>query len=169
MKSNLDNETRNNVLYDYKKQLHYKLVEANRGEEKVEDLSKQDFINLVEDLIVDELALETCFEGNRFPDLLRIASHRDMAGEAGNEWLADKIALRNFKLDTKACEEAKTLAEGEEIPEGETAFRYRGEEAYILEALNQKKAYRQSSSDYSNLKEVVKNRSNWYFPLPAHK
>jgi hypothetical protein len=169
MQSYLDNETRNNSLYDYKKQLHYKLVEANRGEDKVEDLSKQDFINLVEDLIVDELALETCFEGNRFPDLLRIASHRDMAGEAGNEWLADKIALRNFKLDTKACEEAKTLAEGEEIPEGETAFRYRGEEAYILEALNQKKVYRQSSSDYSNLKEVVKNRSNWYFPLPAHK
>lgn len=48
-------------------------------------------IDAVENLIVDELALETAWEGNRYPDLLRIASHK---GDAGVQWFADKIARR---------------------------------------------------------------------------
>ncbi|MBO7270708.1 MAG: RagB/SusD family nutrient uptake outer membrane protein, partial [Bacteroidales bacterium] len=35
-----------------------------------------DSILFVEDCIVDELAAETCFEGARFFDLLRVAQHR---------------------------------------------------------------------------------------------
>lgn len=50
-----------------------------------------DSIDAVENMIVDELALETAWEGNRYPDLLRIASHK---GDAGAHWFADKIARR---------------------------------------------------------------------------
>ena len=53
-------------------------------------------IEAVENLIVDELALETAFEGNRFTDLVRIATHRT----DGAQWLAAKIADRNVKKGT---------------------------------------------------------------------
>ena len=46
-------------------------------------------IPLVEDMIFDELALETCFEGLRFPDLMRYSIRRD-----DNSFLADKVAGR---------------------------------------------------------------------------
>ena len=42
-----------------------------------EQPSLQDSILIVEDMIVDEMAAETAFEGNRFFDLLRVARHRD--------------------------------------------------------------------------------------------
>lgn len=46
-----------------------------------------DSVNYVEDLIVNELALETAFEGNRFHDLMRIAIRRN-----DNAYLAKKVA-----------------------------------------------------------------------------
>ena len=46
-----------------------------------EQPSLQDSILVVEDMIVDEMAAETAFEGNRFFDLLRVARHR-------NQWPA---------------------------------------------------------------------------------
>jgi hypothetical protein len=48
-----------------------------------------DTVLYVENLICDENALETAFEGNRFFDLVRIAKRRNDAS-----WLADKIANR---------------------------------------------------------------------------
>lgn len=52
------------------------------------ELTFKDTLNYVEDHIVDELALEMTFEGNRFTDLVRVAERR------GPEYLANKIACR---------------------------------------------------------------------------
>lgn len=49
----------------------------------------------VEDLIMDEDALETAYEGFRYYDLLRFASHKGN-GTIDNEWLAKKIASRGY-------------------------------------------------------------------------
>jgi len=51
--------------------------------------TKADTINYVEDLIVEELALETAFEGNRFHDLMRIAIRRNNPA-----YLADKVSAK---------------------------------------------------------------------------
>lgn len=51
---------------------------------------KSELIDWVEDRILDELASETCFEGNRFFDLLRISRHRP----AHPQYMAKKIARR---------------------------------------------------------------------------
>lgn len=50
----------------------------------------QDSILWVEDKIVEELALETAFEGNRFQDLMRVALRRN-----DNAYLADKVASKH--------------------------------------------------------------------------
>lgn len=47
-------------------------------------------IRYMEDLICNELALETAFEGNRFHDLMRIAIRRD-----STDYLASKIAAKH--------------------------------------------------------------------------
>lgn len=60
--------------------------------------------NAVENIIVDELALEECFEGHRFTDLVRIAGHKNQAGQDGNEWLAWKIARRNNNVTDDASQ-----------------------------------------------------------------
>lgn len=55
----------------------------------------------VEDLIVDEGALELAFEGNRFFDLMRVAHRR---GDPA--YLADKIAQRNPALRSRLMNES---------------------------------------------------------------
>lgn len=39
------------------------------------------------------------FEGNRFPDLVRVAGHKNAAGQDGTKWLANKVASRNMRTD----------------------------------------------------------------------
>ena len=53
-----------------------------------------DTINFIEDKIIDELALETAFEGNRFGDLIRFANHKSERGQDGPAFLAGKVACR---------------------------------------------------------------------------
>jgi starch-binding outer membrane protein, SusD/RagB family len=61
--------------------------------------TKADTINYVEDAIVEELALETAFQGNRFQDLMRVALRRGKP-----EYLADKVSAKYTinKADIKA-------------------------------------------------------------------
>lgn len=87
---------RDTVYYDYSK-----LLLAQGVDLKDESTTRADIINAVENLIVDELALETAFEGNRFTDLVRIAEHKNDAGYKGTEWLATKIANRGSKSATE--------------------------------------------------------------------
>jgi len=51
--------------------------------------SKNDTLDYVEDAIVEELALETAFEGNRFHDLMRVALRRGKPA-----YLADKVSAK---------------------------------------------------------------------------
>ena len=57
-------------------------------------------INAVETLIADEMALETAFEGTRFFDLVRIASHKnnDASSPSGTDWLAWLVSRRSLNL-----------------------------------------------------------------------
>lgn len=62
-----------------------------------------DSIKAVEEMIVDEMALETCFEGYRFGDLMRVSMHRaeQLGGFADNEFLAKRISKRDASLYSK--------------------------------------------------------------------
>lgn len=55
-------------------------------------------IAAVETIIADELALEMAFEGTRYYDLMRIARHRNKAGEDGSAWMAWLISRRGENL-----------------------------------------------------------------------
>lgn len=58
-------------------------------------LTKEDTITFVEDLICDEMALESAFEGNRLYDLIRITTRRnELTGTNNNAYLANRIAAR---------------------------------------------------------------------------
>ena len=65
--------------------------------------TKQDTINAVEDIICDELALETAFEGNRWFDLKRMATRKNAdalyGANFGGIWLARKLAYKNPTKD----------------------------------------------------------------------
>ena len=56
--------------------------------------SLQDSILAVEEYIIDEMGLETCFEGYRFGDLMRIAQHRANGSGYDTDFFAEKVASR---------------------------------------------------------------------------
>ena len=55
-----------------------------------------DQIPLVEDMILNEMALEGAFEGYRYYDLMRVALRRNKP-----EYLADAVSQRNKTVDTQ--------------------------------------------------------------------
>lgn len=61
--------------------------------------TEDQLINAVENIISDELALESSFEGNRFTDLVRMAQHKNQSGFDGTTWIAAKIADRGVRKD----------------------------------------------------------------------
>lgn len=73
---------------------------AQMAKEQPESLTGDlftDSIRAVEEFLIDEMALETCFEGHRFGDLMRIAMHRAVdngGGYAENDFLAKRVAAR---------------------------------------------------------------------------
>ena len=81
----------------------------------VDNASKNDIINAVENIICDEMALELAFEGYRFSDLVRMANHKNASGYNGTQWLAEKIANRNAR---KASEDGTVT----EIPRDEELY-----------------------------------------------
>lgn len=64
-------------------------------------ITKEDTIMAVEELLCDEEAMELCFEGTRWYDLMRFARHKNRAGLPGNQWLADRL---KFKSPAKSLE-----------------------------------------------------------------
>ena len=67
---------------------------------KTAEATRQDTINYqipeVEDMIIDEMALEGAFEGYRYYDLMRVALRRGKAS-----YLADAVSLRHGKVDAE--------------------------------------------------------------------
>jgi hypothetical protein len=66
--------------------------------------SKQDSIEWVENKIVEELALETAFEGNRFHDLMRIAKRNSNPSYLANK-VAEKYENNQGAIRTKLMDE----------------------------------------------------------------
>ena len=89
-----------NSVYNYVDQINLKLKAAGKREltknEIYESVNKADVIEAIEDLILDEAALELAFEGNRFFDLMRVANRRSNPGK----FMADKIRARGESTST---------------------------------------------------------------------
>lgn len=75
---------------------YYRIKVTNPGPDALTDT-----IRAVEEMIIDEMALETCFEGYRFGDLMRVSMHRasdagypGAGGESDNDFLATRVASR---------------------------------------------------------------------------
>lgn len=80
------------------------------------DITKDDYVNYITDLLIDELALEFCFEGNRFGDLIRFAKMAESLGHA--DWkdvLAKRVAGRehanavSYRNESNEFEYSSTL------------------------------------------------------------
>lgn len=89
--------------------------ELYRGDTLLVD-DKEEIINAVENLIVDESALESAFEGHRFTDLIRIAGHKNNPYQPktgfkveGVDWLAWKVARRNMNYTDPVDQVEKEL------------------------------------------------------------
>ena len=69
----------------------------------LQQYTKDDYINAMEDLLCDEYAMEFAFEGTRFSDLTRLARHKNAAGlygaNFGSRWLASKLQFKNPAKD----------------------------------------------------------------------
>jgi len=73
----------------------------------LQQYSKEDSINAVEDLLCDEYAMEFAFEGTRFSDLRRLALHKNQSGlyggNFGDLWLSRKLENNAANITTANC------------------------------------------------------------------
>ena len=66
-------------------------------------LTFNDTIEYIDNLIIDELALESTLEGNRFGDLVRFAKRRQAWGDGDyRNFLAARVASRTGEVDQEA-------------------------------------------------------------------
>lgn len=94
-------------LYQYQPVINAKLdsLHAMYGIERPDSLEpySAQAIDCVEDLICDEFALESAFEGTRYGDLLRFARHKNndspYGADWGSRWLAGKLAFKHPVVD----------------------------------------------------------------------
>ena len=74
------------------------LEEYSDGSVGVPDYTKEEELSYVADLLLDELALEFCFEGQRFGDLIRFAKAAERAGDPNwKDILVKRVAGRNVE------------------------------------------------------------------------
>lgn len=88
------------VIPDYTRYVEVDVTDPDTGDQTTVTLpsvdaadieaARADSILFVEDNIVNELAAETCFEGNRFFDLYRVAAHRNQFPA----YMAKKVSAR---------------------------------------------------------------------------
>lgn len=99
-----------NSLYQYQTEVSKKAAELNEryglslpdSIEVYTEAGKKQAIEIVEDLICDEYALEAAFEGHRYGDLLRLARNKNQGASSdkpfgdnwGGRWLNGKLAFK---------------------------------------------------------------------------
>ncbi len=72
------------------------LVELSDGVMEIPAYTREDSLTYVADILLDELALEFCFEGQRFGDLIRFAKAAEKAGDPNwKEILVKRVNGRN--------------------------------------------------------------------------
>ena len=81
------------VYYDT---VHYVLTrEAISARLGVKGVTFRDTVRYIDELIIDELALESTLEGNRFGDLIRFSKRRKAWGDENyTDFLAKRVASR---------------------------------------------------------------------------
>lgn len=104
------------VAYDT---LYYVLKPKVIGEKLYGDsvaLTFNDTIEYIDNLIIDELALESTLEGNRFGDLVRFAKRRQVWGDGDyRDFLALRVASRSGEINMEALSLYSKLSSSEEF------------------------------------------------------
>ena len=94
--------------YRYSTVLNAKIADISRKFNlSLQNYSKDDYINAMEDLLCDEYAMEFAFEGTRFSDLTRLAHHKNQAGTYGSNfgdtWLSRMLQNNATGITTQNC------------------------------------------------------------------
>lgn len=104
------------VAYDT---LYYVLKPKVIGEKLYGDsvaLTFNDTIEYIDNLIIDELALESTLEGNRFGDLVRFAKRRQVWGDGDyRDFLALRVASRSGEINMETLSLYSKLSSSEEF------------------------------------------------------
>ena len=94
--------------YRYNTVVEAKIADLNKKFNLgLQNYTKEDYINAMEDLLCDEYAMEFAFEGTRFSDLRRLAIHKNRSGiyggNFGDTWLSRKLENNAVGITTQNC------------------------------------------------------------------